>query len=415
MAHLLVFTRPSKGHLYPLVPVLGELSARGHRITAETLPGSRETLAPLGIETRDLPANLVHNGLGDSAQRSPLAALRAASRSLVDNIPAEIAAMRAAVAATHPDALLIDITSVGAQIFGAATGLPWASWSPMLLPMPSKQVPPFGLGLTPKPGPLGRLRDATVRAAMTRMWDEVLSDLNAARRGHGLEPLRHTLDYLAQPPLMLNFTARPFDDPRDDWPTEVHQIGPGLWAPPADRPAWLDGIDKPLALVTCSTEFQDDGELAQLALDALAGSGMYTVVTTGAVDPSGLTVPADARVERFLPHHLLLDRAEVVVSHGGMGITQKALAAGVPVCAVPFGRDQREVARRVVTNEAGVWVSKKNLNPARLRAGIDEAITRRAGARRVAAGFAAAGGPGRGADLLEQHLRLSAAAISIGR
>lgn len=36
-----------------------------------------------------------------------------------------------------------------------------------------------------------------------------------------------------------------------------------------------------------------------------------------------------------------------MISHGGTGTTQKALAAGVPVCAVPFMRDQFEVARRV--------------------------------------------------------------------
>ena len=32
---------------------------------------------------------------------------------------------------------------------------------------------------------------------------------------------------------------------------------------------------------------------------------------------------------------------------GGAGATQKALASGVPVCVVPFGCDQLEVARRV--------------------------------------------------------------------
>jgi hypothetical protein len=36
-----------------------------------------------------------------------------------------------------------------------------------------------------------------------------------------------------------------------------------------------------------------------------------------------------------------------------MGATQKALAHGVPVCAVPFGRDQLEVARRVEVAAAG--------------------------------------------------------------
>ena len=37
----------------------------------------------------------------------------------------------------------------------------------------------------------------------------------------------------------------------------------------------------------------------------------------------------------------------VAVTHGGIGATQKALARGVPVCVVPFGHDQFEVARRV--------------------------------------------------------------------
>ena len=50
----------------------------------------------------------------------------------------------------------------------------------------------------------------------------------------------------------------------------------------------------------------------------------------------------------------VLDRAVCVVCHAGMGITQKALAHGVPVVAVPFGRDQPEVARRVEVAGAGV-------------------------------------------------------------
>jgi UDP:flavonoid glycosyltransferase YjiC (YdhE family) len=58
-------------------------------------------------------------------------------------------------------------------------------------------------------------------------------------------------------------------------------------------------------------------------------------------------LPANARVERFVPHGLVLDRAVCAVTHGGMGATQKALAHGVPVCAVPFGRDQLAVALRI--------------------------------------------------------------------
>ncbi len=404
MAKILVFTSPAKGHLYPITPALAELVQRGHQVTVVTLPGSERSLRPLGITVRPLPAELAEDTLDDWNARSRVEALRAAVRALVERIPVEAEALRAAVEAERPDALLIDATTPGAQLYAAAGARPWASWSPMLLPTPSRGVPPYGPGLRPMSGLAGRIRDGALRWVMDRYFDEMLPRMNGARAEYGLEPLAHMRDYFTQAPLLLNFTAPPFDDVRRDWPASIHQVGPGLWAPPGHAPQWLESIDRPIALVTCSTEFQDDGQLAQIAMDALADSGFHTVVTAGAVDPAAFSIPANARVESFLPHHLILDRTAVVVSHGGMGITQKALAAGVPVCVVPFGRDQSEVARRVVTNAAGTWVPKKKLSPERLRAGVEEAMTCGEGAARVAAGFAAAGGTARAADLLERQL-----------
>jgi UDP:flavonoid glycosyltransferase YjiC (YdhE family) len=71
---------------------------------------------------------------------------------------------------------------------------------------------------------------------------------------------------------------------------------------------------------------------------------------------------------------------------------------------VPYGRDQFEVARRVQVAGCGSRLSAHRLNPSRLRAAVAEAMTMRAGAERVAAGFAAAGGVMRGADLVERRL-----------
>ena len=112
-------------------------------------------------------------------------------------------------------------------------------------------------------------------------------------------------------------------------------------------------------------------------------------------------VPANAHVEQFLPHAPILARAACAVTHGGAGVTQKALAAGVPVCVVPFGRDQLEVARRVEVADAGTRLPARRLNPDRLRAKIREAMTKRRGANRVADGFAATGGPAAAADAIE--------------
>jgi UDP:flavonoid glycosyltransferase YjiC (YdhE family) len=87
-----------------------------------------------------------------------------------------------------------------------------------------------------------------------------------------------------------------------------------------------------------------------------------------------------------------------------MGTTLKALDRGVPVCVVPFARDQAEVARRVEVARCGTRLTATRLTPARLRAKVRKAMTMVDGAHRVAAGFAATGGVGRGADLIEQRL-----------
>ncbi len=119
---------------------------------------------------------------------------------------------------------------------------------------------------------------------------------------------------------------------------------------------------------------------------------------------SSFTLPPNARVERFVTHRPVLERAACVVCHGGMGITQKALASGVPVCVVPFGRDQFEVARHVEVADAGTRLPASRLRPERLRSAVREAMGKKDGAERIAAAFASAGGPGAATEALEKLL-----------
>jgi UDP:flavonoid glycosyltransferase YjiC (YdhE family) len=154
-------------------------------------------------------------------------------------------------------------------------------------------------------------------------------------------------------------------------------------------------------LVSTSSEFQDDGRLVAGALEALANEDVHVVATMPAAGLSNTSVPDNAHVEQFLPHATILARAACAVTHGGAGVTQKALAAGVPVCVVPFGRDQLEVARRVEVADAGTRLPARRLTPDRLRAKIREATSKREGARRVAEGFAATGGPTTAAYAIE--------------
>jgi UDP:flavonoid glycosyltransferase YjiC (YdhE family) len=74
-----------------------------------------------------------------------------------------------------------------------------------------------------------------------------------------------------------------------------------------------------------------------------------------------------------VPHGPVLERAAAVICHSGMGIVQKAIAARVPIVAVPFGRDQPEVSRRVAESGTGVLLKRKDLSAARLKSAVREA------------------------------------------
>jgi MGT family glycosyltransferase len=169
-------------------------------------------------------------------------------------------------------------------------------------------------------------------------------------------------------------------------------------------------------LVSISTEFQDDSAIIDAALAGLAGQPGSVIVTSAAVDPDRFSPPGgNVRIERFLPHAEVVPQVDVVVTHGGMGTVQRALAAGVPLVVVPWGRDQSETARRVLRCGAGTVVRPSKLSPERVRNAVREARSCAAGARAVAEGFAAAGGAHRAADLLTDLLASSPTGVRADR
>jgi UDP:flavonoid glycosyltransferase YjiC (YdhE family) len=195
-------------------------------------------------------------------------------------------------------------------------------------------------------------------------------------------------------------TSATFEYPHGDWPDSIHYCGPGLWQPPFSAPGYANEPGSPFVLVTVSSEAQRDERLLEVALEALAGLPYRVVATSAAHEPGRFRPPANAHVERFLPHAAFLPRAAAVVCHGGMGITQRALSFGVPVCVVPHGRDQLEVGRRVERARAGVTLPPRGLRRKSLRLALERTLACRAGARQVAEEFAQYGGPRVAADRL---------------
>jgi MGT family glycosyltransferase len=402
---VLAYTSPARGHLYPIVPILAELAARGHDTSVGTLSSELGHLAGLGIEGWAIDPVVERIQIEDWRERSLRRAGLSALRTFAERSRGEAPDLARAIDKHEPDVLLIDINCWGAATVAEASGLPWAVYSPYLLPLSSRDAPPFGLGLSPMGGPVGKVRDAIVARAVDASFDRtVMPTVKGLRARYGLTALDHYSDLFGRPPLLLALTAEGFEYPRSDWPGNVRLVGAINWAPPmppSSTPAWLADLRDPLVLVTCSTERQRDTRLLHVSLEALPLAGMSVIGTTAAHDPGTFKAPSGSRVVRFLSHEAVLDRAACVVCHGGMGITQKALSAEVPVVVVPCGRDQLDTARRVEVAEAGVRLSPRRLTAERLTKGVLRAIDCRAGAQRVSRAYAAAGGEVAAADAIE--------------
>lgn len=406
MAVILAYGSPALGHLLPTAALLAELVRRGHDVHLRTMSAGVSTMRSAGVHAEPVDPAIEAIAGNDWEARNALGVLKLSIDVLCRRAVLEVDDFRRAVNAIRPDAVIVDANCWGALSAADAGNIPWLLFSPFTPYLRSRGVPPFGPGLRPLPGIAGDIRDAGVRRIVRHVFDRpMLPHINAIRAELGVSPVTSVDGFIRRAPLVLAVGGEPFEYPHPGWAGLVHHIGACAFEPTSTAtPEWIDAIDRPMVLVNTSSLRQADDVLGRIALRALADEDVHLVATFPAGIPADLPRPANATVCRFVPHAAILDKASCAITHGGMGTTLKALDRGVPVCVVPFARDQAEVARRVEVARCGTRLAAKRLTAERLRAKVGAAMTMIDGARRVAAGFAATGGVARGADLIERRL-----------
>ncbi|MEB4208883.1 glycosyltransferase [Mycobacterium sp. 94-17] len=406
MAVILAYGSPALGHLLPTGALLAELARRGHDVHLRTMSSGVSAMRSVGVHAEPVDPAIETIAGNDWQARNALGVLKSSIDVMCRRAVLEVDDLRRAADAIRPDAVIVDANCWGALSAADAGHIPWLVFSPFTPYLRSRGVPPFGPGLRPLPGIAGAIRDAGVRPIVRHVFDRpMLPRINAIRAGLGVPRVQSVDEFIRRAPLVLAVGGEPFEYPHSGWAGLVHHIGACVFEPaPAATPEWIDAIDRPLVLVNTSSLRQADEVLGRIALRALADEDVHVVATFPAGIPAGLPRAANATVCRFVPHTAILDRAGCAITHGGMGTTLKALDRGVPVCVVPFARDQAEVARRVEVAGCGTRLAAGRLTAPRLRARVRDAMTMVDGAHRVAAGFAATGGVARGAELIEQRL-----------
>ena len=167
----------------------------------------------------------------------------------------------------------------------------------------------------------------------------------------------------------------------------VQRLRPGGFDGGRDAalPGWVADLPaRPTVYVTMGTVFNKSAEVFGTVLDGLRDEDVNVIVTVGETgDPALLgPQPDHVHVERYIPQSQLLPHCDLLVSHAGSGAMLGALAAGVPMLAVPQGADQFVNAEAIVAVRCRAAVAAGGAHRGR-RPRRHPSVARRIGASRT--------------------------------
>lgn len=149
-------------------------------------------------------------------------------------------------------------------------------------------------------------------------------------------------------------------------------------------------------------------QLIRPAIRALSSEDLFIVVTTGSKPASEVGIsplPWNVRVERHIPYAHLVPHVDLLVTNGGYGSIQIALAHGVPVVAIGKTEEKPEIANRVQWSGIGVGLKVRIPSEAQIRKAVSRVLntpTYAARAEALAHELSGLDAANVGADLLEE-------------
>ena len=393
MPEILIAALSPTGHFGPLLNVAEGLVDRGDRVTVLTSPDHAAKIRAVGATPAPIPAeadlDLTRPGL-DLTGRAETSGIKRINYDIVrlflQPMPHQARALTELMARTAFDAIITDAAFFGITPFllGDPTNRPPVlTYSTTPLMVSSRDTAPPGMGRQPSTSRLGNWRDRVRTTVSQRvLLRESHATANSLLNQLNSRPLpMFVLDSGLLADRMIAPTVPEFDYPRSDLPANVRYVGAVHPQPARDfrLPPWwsqLDG-DRPVVHVTQGTVDNTDlSRLLEPTIAALGGEDVVVVATTGGRDVAELAVdlPHNTFVKEFIPHDVLMPKVDVMVTNGGFGAVQRALAAGVPLVVAGNTEDKPDVAARVQWSGAGINLKTGTPSAAAVRTAVREVL-----------------------------------------
>jgi MGT family glycosyltransferase len=402
MATLLFYNLPAHGHVNPSLPLVRELTARGHRVVYVMTEGYRSRIEAAGAEFRAYDPALVADDYFEARGLDGSRPIRTTD-ALLETTTALLPGLLAQVDELKPEAVIHDTMCLwGWAAAKASQRAHICSSSLMML------TPALLLG-----APL----------ALASVLAQLVGDFGVTMKsGRWRRELREKYQ-LDMPPtlvtrgdLTLAYTSALFQPGSAGMGADMRFIGPSVTAR-GDAVFPFDALDgRPLVYISLGTVINRNAPFFRACLAAFArAADVQVVLSLGrSLTAEALgDIPANAIVRDYVPQVelLRLPQMRLFITHGGLNSVHEGLYHDVPLLLAPQQDEQRMTAARVSILGAGRVLNDPT------PAGIETAArlimntpSYREAAGRVGESLRTAGGPARGADEIEQFLQQKATA-----
>ena len=417
MARFLMMTGPYPGHLAPCIPIARKIVERGHDVVWITGREYEENVEDTGARFHPLPKDSDPNGMEIYDWHPELKKLTGIAQIkywvkhiFLDSCARDMRIVESVLKCFPANALVGDTVTFAPYFISERHGPPSAEISLLPLSLLSCDTAPFGFGLLPGKNLLTSTRNRLLNFLTYRI---LLRDIdtysNDTRMELGLDRLKG-LFFRAMfeiPSLVMQISTPTFEYPRSDQPKNLRFIGPILLEPSLSfqPPCWWSNLkgSKSVVLVNQGTLAKNLDDLIIPTIRGLKDERML-VVAVPVKEDQLQELPPNVHAEPFIPFDHLLPHVDVMVTNGGYGGTQLALAHGIPLVVAGGTEDKMEVAARVQWAGAGINLRKQRPSPDQVRDAVKKVLANsvyRENARRVQADFAKYDAPTRAAELLE--------------
>jgi len=417
MARFLITTGSEDGHVAPSLPIVQKLVERSHEVAWLTGRKYEGRIKAIGAKFHPLPEKtdssltdmyVFHPGL---KELTGLAQIKYYIKHIfLDACEPEIEVLDTIIANFPADVLVGDTITFFTFFKSEISGIPSAMISLLPLALPDKNVAPFGLGLTPGESFFPKARNRFLNLLVNHvLLRDVTQYANTTRQKLGLPRLDGPFfpAMFQIPDLIMHISTPAFEYPRSNLPENLHFIGPILKEKELtyQQPAWWDDLCgvAPVILVnqgTIATNLQD---LVIPTIEGLQSEPMLIIAVPVKEGQIG-KIPPNVRVEPFIPFEHLLPHVDVMITNGGYGGVQMALAHGIPLIVAGDTDDKMEVAARVEWSKTGINLKKQRPTADEIKYAVRKILDNPIygdNAKRIQSDFSQYNAPEQAAELLE--------------